>query len=114
MGDMRNGHPIGERPTRFPADGAFFVAQRGGRLAVKDAGGTSRKRQFEPGSPRQISGTVSAPTLAAPCRQPRDSAPWYPTVGNIAPSVRFFHRVAGSPNMTDSARHEYPLSRQAD
>jgi hypothetical protein len=54
-----------KRPTRLQADGAFFVALCGDRLVVKDAGGTSRKRQFEPGSPRQLSGTVSVAAVTA-------------------------------------------------
>jgi hypothetical protein len=103
---MRNVLALAERPTRLQADGAFFVAPRGGRLVVKDAVVTSPKRQFEPGSPRQLSGTVPVAAVAAPDRQPRDCAPWYPTVANITAMARNFHSAAQSPNATDCARHE--------
>lgn len=101
------------RPIRLPADGAFFVAPRGDRLVVKDAGDTSRKRQFEAGSPRQVSGTVPVAAVAAPDRQPRDWTPRFPTVANIAAFGRLFHSAAQSPNMSDWTRHEHPRQRQA-
>ena len=49
-----------ERPTCVNAGGALFVVLCGDRLAVKDAGGTSPKRQFEPGSPHQKWGRAVA------------------------------------------------------
>ena len=73
-----------KRPIRRQADEAFFFVQRGDRLAVKDAVVTSPKRQFEPGSLHQTGGTVIVGAMAAPDLQPRDCAPWYPTVANIA------------------------------
>ena len=110
---MHNDLPNLERPTRLQADGAFF-AVRGDRLADKDAVTTPRKRQCEPGSPHQSSGTVIVEAMAAPDLQPRDCAPWYPTVANIADTDRIFHRAAQSPNLTDCARHEQPHPRQAN
>jgi len=111
---MRKEMPSYERPTRLQADGAFFVVPCGDRLVVKDAVVTSPKRQFEPGSPRQLSGTVPVAAVAAPDRQPRDWTPRFPTVCNIAANDRFFHRASKSPNMPDWTRHEYPSSIQAN
>src|SRR5579871_2365894 len=102
-----------KRPQPDDRMGAFSCVG-GDRLAVKDARGTSRKRQFEPGSPHQLSGTVTVGAAAAPDLQPRDWAPWYPTVANIAATSRFFHCAPQSPNVSDWARHEYPSSRQAN
>jgi hypothetical protein len=111
---MRNDRAIAKRPTRLQADEAFFVVHSGDRLVVKDAEVTSPKRQFEPGSPHHVSGTVTVGAAAAPDLQPRDWAPWYPTVANIALTARIFHSAAHSPNVTDWARHEQPSSRQAN
>lgn len=56
-----------------------------------------------------FSGPVAARTAASPCHQPRDWAPWYPTVRNIARTARNFHLATLSHNVSDWARHEYPL-----
>lgn len=114
VASMHRGLPNRKHPIRLQADGVFFFVRSGDRLVVKDAVVTSPKRQFEPGSPRQVSGTVIAGTMAAPDLQPRDCAPWYPTVANIAAIGRFFHSAAQSPKMTDCARHEQPSPRQAN
>jgi hypothetical protein len=95
-------------PTRLAADGVFFFVPCGDRLAVKDAGATSPKRQFEPGSPHQIGGTVIVGAMAAPSHQPWDCGPWYPIVANITATALIFHCTAQSLNMTDCGRHEYP------
>jgi hypothetical protein len=100
-----------ERLTSGYIAGEAFSFAGGDRLAVKDAGGTSPKRQFEPGSPRQVSGPVAAETAASPDLQPRDCAPWHPTVANIAAIGSFFHSAAQSHNVTDCARHEHPSPR---
>jgi hypothetical protein len=46
--------------------------------------------------------------VAAPSLQPRDWAPWYPTVSNIARTARNFHLATLSHNVSDWARHEQP------
>lgn len=100
-------HRQGRLASGYIAGEAFSFAG-GDRLGVKDAWGTSRKRQFEAGSPRQLSGTVPVAAVAAPDLQPRDWAPWYPTVTNIARTARNFHLATLSHNVSDWARHEYP------
>ena len=110
---MHKEAPKRKHPTRLEADGVFFFVRCGDRLADKDAGTTPRKRQCEPGSPRQLSGTVTVGAAAAPDRQPRDCAPWHPTLANIAALARIFHSAAQSPN-ADCARHEYPRKIQAN
>lgn len=101
-----------ERPNRLQAVGAFFCA-RGDRLVVKDAATTPPKRQFEPGSSRQLaSGTACVAAPTAPGLQPRDWAPEHPTVCNVMHAARHFY--GGQSPMSDWARHEYPLPRQAD
>ena len=101
-----------QRTTRLHADGAFFFALRGGRLAVRTPG-------VHPGNvssnlaPRAIkSGTVIVGAMPAPSHPPRDWAPEFPTVSNIAISDRFC--TALSPNVTDWARHARTSPRQAD
>src|SRR6266508_112099 len=102
-----------ERPTCRSAGGAFF-ALGGGRLAVKDAGTTPPKRQFEPGSPHHsvvvTSGTGAAETAPAPDHQPRDLAPRKMTASNnLTVRGSFFQNAVQFPQMTDLARHEHPL-----
>lgn len=97
----------------YIAGEALFVVG-GDRLAVKDAARTQPKRQFKPGSPHQVSGTVIVGAMAAPDRQPRDWAPRYPTVANIAPTAWNFHLATLSHNLSDWARHEYPRKIQAN
>jgi hypothetical protein len=46
-----------KRPLHLLAEGALLFAG-GDRLAVKDAGTTPPKRQFEPGSSHQLGGAV--------------------------------------------------------
>ncbi len=111
---MRKDQAKSRRPTRLQADGAFFFAACGDRLAVKDARDTSAKRQFEPGSLHQLGGTVPVAAVAAPSHQPWDCGPWYPTVANIAATALIFHSATPSLNVTDCGRHEYPSSRQAN
>ena len=95
-----------ERPTRLLADEAFFFVRGGDRLAVR----TRRVHLRNVSSslaPRTItSGTVIVGAMAAPDLQPRDWAPEYPTVANIAALAAFFHR-APSLNMSDWAPHEH-------
>ena len=109
---MFNGTTIIEHPTRLEADGVLF-GRGGDRLVAKDAEVTSPKRQFEPGSPHQTSGTDIVGAMAAPDLQPRDCGPWCPTVANIADSGRNFHGSL-SPNLTDCGRHEQSSSRQTN
>ena len=94
--------------------GEAFSFAGGVRLAVQDAAGTSPKPEFDPQTPRQLSGTVAVAPVAAPDRPPRDGTPERATVGNIRLSVFGFQRVALSLNMPDGTRHEYPSSRQAN
>lgn len=111
---MHNDLPVLERPIRQQAGGALF-AVRGDRLGVQDAVVTSPKRQFEAGSPHQVSGTVAAETVTAPDHQPRDLAPKKMTASrNIAQNRSIFHPAAHFPQMSDLARHEQPSPRQTD
>src|SRR5579872_629631 len=106
-GGMAQGNHPGECPTRLQADGAFFFVPRGDRLAVRTR--WLRHRNVSSNlAPRAISGPVAAETAASPCRQPRDWAPEYPTVTNIARADRNFHLATLSHNVSDWARHEYP------
>src|ERR1700722_19499837 len=100
-----------QRPTCGDAGGAFLYV-RGDRLAVRTRGVHPRNVSSNL-APCTISGPVAVEAAASPCLQPRDCAPWHPTVANIAATARFFHSAAQSLN-ADCARHEYPSSRQAN
>lgn len=96
-----------QRPIRLPPDEAFFFVG-GDRLAVRTRGVHPRNVSSIL-APRAItSGTACVAAPTAPDRQPRDWAPEYPTVANIAASAAFRHR-APSLNTSDWARHEYPI-----
>src|SRR5579863_802635 len=105
-----------KRPTRLQADGAFFFASSGDRLAVRTRGVHPRNVSSNL-APRTIvvSGTDAAETAPAPDHQPRDLAPKKMTASrNIAPNRSGFQNAAHFPQMTDLARHEHPSSRQAN
>src|ERR1700683_1703086 len=59
------------------------------------------------------SGTDAAETAPAPCLSPRDWAPRRSTEANISRFSRTRQR-APSPNVSDLARDEHPLPRQAN
>lgn len=95
-------------PRPYHREGAFSCLG-GDRLAVRTRGVHPRNVSSNL-APRTISsGTVIAGTTAAPDLQPRDWAPEYPTVANIARAARNFHLATLSHNVSDWARHEYPL-----
>jgi hypothetical protein len=105
-----------ERPTRLPADEAFFFVQCGDRLAVRTRGVHPRNvsSNLAPCT-IVVSGTATAETVTAPDHQPRDLAPTKMTTPRIiAPNWSIFHTVAHYPQMSDLARHEPPLPRQTN
>lgn len=104
-----------QRPTCGDAGGAFLYV-RGDRLAVRTRGVHPRNVSSNL-APRAIvvSGTVTAETATAPDHQPRDLAPRKMTTPrNITHGVSVFQNAAHFPQVTDLARHEYPLPRPAN
>lgn len=74
-------------------------------------------REFEPHRFHHLtSGAAVLAGAAAPDHQPRDLAPERTTVlDNIRLAGLYFQNRSGPlPQMTDLARHEYPLPRQAN
>ena len=102
-----------ERPTCVNAGGALFVLG-GDRLVAKDAGATSPKRQFEPGSPHQTSGTVAALTAPVPDHQPRDRTPRKMTASRYIARRRSVFQNAVLSHMTDRTRREHSPSPKAN
>jgi hypothetical protein len=98
---------------RKPRVGRFSSCPCGDRLAVKDAGGTSRKRQFEPGSPRHSSGAALLEAARPRVSHPGIGPPRRPTGSNISLFSHFCQR-AHFHNVTDWARYEYPSPRSAN
>src|SRR4029077_3595761 len=102
-----------ERLPCRKAGEAFFVSARGSSRGQGRRGyiPETSVRTCLP-APSAFSGPVAAQTAASPCLQPRDCAPWYPTVSNIAMFGLFF-RGAFSLRVADCAR-EHRLARQAN
>lgn len=103
-----------KRPNRLQAEGALFVVCGRGSSSGQGRGAYITETPSSILAPRTIitSGTVSVAAATAPDLQPRDWAPEYPTVSNIAITAR--NCTGQSPNMLDWARHEHPSPRQAD
>ena len=123
---MQMALPKGQRPDRLQAAGAFLRSEawQSGLLHraypsadVWASNPLTASREFEPHRFRHLtSGAAVVAPAAAPDHQPRDLAPKRTTVlRNIHLARRIFQNRLGSfPQMTDLARHEYPLSRQAN
>lgn len=86
---------------------AFLLG--GNRLAVRTRWLRHRNVSSNLAPRANQSGTVPVAAVAAPDRQPRDWAPRYPTVRNIARAGRNFHLATLSHNVSDWARHERSL-----
>ena len=109
---MTTGNLTGKRPTRLQADGAFFVVWRGSSSG-QGRGDYTPETPSSILAPRTISsGPASVAAATSPCLQPRDCAPWYPTVSNIVAFGQIFHGALYL-NVTDCAR-EHSLSQQAN
>jgi hypothetical protein len=106
---------MNKRPTCVNAGGALFV-MGGDRLAVRTRGVHPRNVSSNLALRTiVVSGTVTVSAATAPDHQPRDLAPKKMTaLRNIAPNRSVFQNAAHLPKMSDLARHEYPLPRQAN
>ena len=104
-----------ERPTCVNAGGALFVVPVRGSSSGQGRGDYTPETSVRTWLLAPFKWGRAVGSSPAPDHQPRDLAPRKMTTPrNITHGVSVFQNAAHFPQMTDLARHEYPLPRPAN